>query len=342
MNHKRATIYEVARVAGVSTATVSRVLNDSPNVAKKTKENVLKVIDKMAFSPQLTAQKLAGGSPQTLGVVVPSFTTPYFNEVLKGIKDGLMGTDLDLMLYNTGSENKEERMQLFFNHGMADAVIIVSINLTEKAHQHLQSTGTPTVLINSSRPDYSYYELNDYEGSYLAGEHLAQQGFKEIGMISSPTDSQMAKDRRRGFMDALEANHIPINENYFVKGDTTKHGGLTEETGFEAVQKLSEAGKYPEAIFCTDDTQAIGAIYGLSQAGLNVPDDIAIMGYDNIKMSKFLDLTTIDQKMYSVGTGSIECLLEQFNRPKERSMRQIQIEPELVVRGSTKRKKKAM
>jgi LacI family transcriptional regulator len=116
---KRATIYEVSDQAGVSTATVSRVLNDSPNVSDKTKEKVLEVIDELNFSPQLTAQKLATRKPLLLAVVVPTFTTPYFNEVLKGIKDEIGNIDLDMIMYNTGSQNREERLERFFKRGMA-------------------------------------------------------------------------------------------------------------------------------------------------------------------------------------------------------------------------------
>ncbi|HYW34400.1 MAG TPA: LacI family DNA-binding transcriptional regulator [Balneolaceae bacterium] len=338
--NKKATIYEVAKQADVSTATVSRVLNDSPNVADKTKEKILEVIDELGFSPQLTAQKLAAGKVQTLAVVVPSFTTPYFNEVLKGIKDKLTGTELEMILYNTGSQHKEERMERFFDRGMADAVIILSINLRDKVHRQLQATKTPTVLLNTTHPDYSYFELNDYHGGFLVGEHLAGQGFKSIGMISTALESKTTNERRRGFIDALEKYDVPVNEDYFVKGDSTKHDGFTEEVGFEAIHKMLNHGNFPEAIFCMNDTQAVGAIYALSQVGMNVPEDIAIMGYDNIKMSKYLDLTTIDQKMYSIGTGAIDCLTDMINHPERDTLHQKKFDPILVERGSTTRKGK--
>jgi LacI family transcriptional regulator len=331
---KRATIYEVADQAGVSTATVSRVLNDSPNVSDKTKKKVLEVIDELDFSPQLTAQKLATSKPLLLAVVVPSFTTPYYNEVLKGIKDEIGSIDLDMILYNTGSQNREERLERFFNRGMADAFIILSINIEEKIHRQLQATKTPVVLINTTHTAYNYYDINEYRGGQLAGRHLAQQGFDTIGMISSYRDTPHSSERKRGFIDALEQEGITINEDYFVKGESTKHLGFTEESGFEAVQKFEELGSFPEAIFCMSDTQAIGAIYALSKLGMQVPDDIAVMGYDNIKLSKYLDLTTVDQKMHTLGvdaTRRLATLLEHYDEPLHKTT----IDPILVDRGST-------
>jgi LacI family transcriptional regulator len=335
MERKKATIYEVAKRADVSTATVSRVLNDSPLVSDKTRDKVYEVIDELGFSPQLTAQKLAGGSPQTLAVMVPSFTTPYFNEVLKGIKDKVQNTDLDFILYNTGSDKKEERMERFIERGMADAVIVLSIRVNPAVHQHLEASNTPVVLINTTHPDYSYYESNDYLGGFLAGKHFAEQGFETVGVISASIESTVTTNLKHGFTDALKKYQIPVKDELFVKGETKKHNGFTEEAGYEAVQKYAENESFPEAVFCLDDTLALGAMYALSELGKRIPEDIAIMGYDNIKMSKYIDLTTVDQQMYSIGAGAIELLLELINRPERRPIQQKKVDPVLIERGST-------
>jgi LacI family transcriptional regulator len=220
---------------------------------------------------------------------------------------------------------------------MADAFIILSINIEEKVHQQLQATKTPVVLIDTTHNSYNYYSINDYRGGQLAGRHLVQQGFKEIGMISTYRDTLNTSERKRGFIDVLEQEGITINEDYFVKGKSIKHRGFTEESGFEAVQKFEECGQFPEAVFCMSDTQAIGTIYALSKLGMRVPDDIAVMGYDNIKLSKYLDLTTVDQKMYTLGveaTRRLARLLENFDQPLHKTT----IDPILIERGSTNRK----
>jgi LacI family transcriptional regulator len=333
---EKATIYEVAKRVGVSTATVSRVLNDSPRVSQETKNQVLEAIEELNFTPQLTARKLATGEPQMMAVVVPSFTTPYYNEVLKGIKDEIANIDLDMMMYNTGSKNPEERMKHFFERGMADAVIILSIALPDEVHKQLQANRIPTVLVNTKHADYNYYHVDDYKGSYLAGTYLAEQGFKSIGLISSASETKSSAERNRGFMDALKEHNISISDEYIAKGESEKHAGFSEEAGYEAIEEMKEHGSFPEAIFCLNDTLAIGAMYALSRLNIKVPDDIAIMGYDNIKLSKYYDLTTIDQQMYTTGKKAIQRLSQIVQGDQE--IHQEDVEPQLVERGSTQRK----
>ncbi|HKK24040.1 MAG TPA: LacI family DNA-binding transcriptional regulator [Gracilimonas sp.] len=337
--NKKVTIYEVAKKAEVAISTVSRVLNGSENVSDATKNKVENAIKELNFRPQVSARKLASKQPQMLAIAVPSFTTPYFNEVLKGVKDEIKKMDLDTILYNTGSKNPEEAVQNFFDRGTADAVILLSIDVSDDVHERLQATRTPAVLVNSSHPAYNYLMLNDYQGGYMAGEHLVKQGFQKIGMIQSIVESNTSKERLRGFKDALKNYKMPVNENLFKTGDTTKHGGFTEEAGFEAIYKFDKEGEFPDAIFCTNDTQAVGALYALSKLGLKVPDDIAIMGYDNIKLTKYLDLTTIDQKMYTIGVEATKRLAEIIKNPDD-ELYQTTINPVLIQRGSTENKNK--
>lgn len=337
--NKKVTIYDVAKKAEVAISTVSRVLNGSENVSKGTKEKVENAIKELHFRPQVSARKLASKEPQMLAIAVPSFTTPYFNEVLKGVKDEIKKMDLDIILYNTGSKDPEEGVQNFFDRGTADAVILLSINVSDTVHELIQATQTPAVLVNSAHPSYDYFMLNDYQGGYLAGQHLVKQGFKSLGMITSIVESDTSKDRIKGFKDALKNYKIDIQKEFFVSGDTTKHGGYTEEAGFEAIYKFDKMGKFPEAIFCSNDTQAVGAIYALSKLGMSVPNDIALMGYDNIKLSKYLELTTIDQKMYTIGVQATKRLAEIITKPDDQ-LYQTTINPVLVERGSTKNVKK--
>ena len=332
---ERATIYEVAKQADVSTATVSRVLNNSPHVSEKTKQKILDVMEELNYAPQLTARNLAGGESTILAVVVPSFTTPYYNEILKGIKDEIANVDLDLMIYNTGSQFPEQGMENFFDRGMADAAIILSIQPSEDAHKKLQATQTPTVLVNSTHPAYNYFSVDDYKGGQLAAQHFIDCGYRSIGMITASDEtSDSIQQRQKGFFDVLEANDVTLNSDFIMQGDSTKHAGFSEESGFEAIEKFSALDRFPEAIFCLNDTLAIGAISALSRLGKSVPDDIAVMGYDNIKLSRYYDLTTVDQKMYTIGRNSIKRVTELVNGSD--IFLQESIEPELIKRGSTK------
>ncbi len=333
---KKQTIYDVARVANVAISTVSRVLNGSPYVSEETKKRVQKAIDELDFRPQVNARKLARREAQIIAVALPTFTTPFFNEVLKGIKDRLKDTDLDFIIYNTGSTNPEETLKMFLDRGIPDALLVISINLDQEIGNRLKSAGIPVVLVGAKHDDFNYLYWNNYKGGYLAGEHLIKQGYKEIGMVRSHSKSMVADDREKGFRDVLETYNIPLDDNFFVKGITRKHSGYSEEAGYEAVQIMKERGGLPEAIFCTNDAQAMGVMHALREGKLRIPEDIGVMGYDNIKTAQYLGLSTIDQKMYDVGMMSIDRLTTMI-KDKDTSVVQSEIEPKLVARNSSKR-----
>jgi LacI family transcriptional regulator len=332
--NKKITIYQVANRAGVAISTVSRVLNDSPNVSDKTKEKVQMAIDELNFRPQVSARKLASRKPQMLAIAVPSFTTPYYNEVLKGVKDEIEAMDLDIVIYNTGSKNPKEGIENFFNRGTADTVISISIDIDENIHRQIQASGMPIVLIGTSHPDYDYIDLNHRKGGFIAGEHLVKQGYKNIGLIRPALETKAGMLREEGFIDALKEFKMPINRKLFLTGQSTKHAGFTEEAGFEAIYEYEKLGEFPDAIFCANDTQAIGAYHALNKLGVRVPQDIGLMGYDNIKFTKYLDLTTMDQKMYSIGVQATKRLAEIIAGDNDTKL-QIAIDPVLVARNST-------
>lgn len=331
---KRATIYQVASKAGVAISTVSRVLNNSPNVSDETKEKVNMVISELNFRPQVNARNLASRKPQMLAIATPSFTTPYYNEVLKGVKDQLQEMDLDIVIYNTGSKNPEAAAENFFDRGTADAIIIISISVNDNVHKQIQASGIPTILIGTSHPDYNYFDLNNKLGGFLAGKHLITKGYTRLGMILPAINTKASNDRLEGFKDAIKEYKVPLIDKFFVRGNTTKHAGFTEEAGYEAIFQYKEMGEFPDAVFCSNDTQAIGALHALNKLGMKVPEDIAIMGYDNIKFTKYLDLTTIDQKMYHTGVEATRRLSEIIKNPDE-SPYQTTINPVLVERNST-------
>lgn len=336
---KKITIYDVAKKAKVAISTVSRVLNKSPYVSDSTRKKVLKAIEELDFRPQLSARKLASKEPQILGIVVPSFTTPFFNEVLKGVKDEIHKLDLDIIIYNTGSNNPRQGFINFLDRGTADALIIFSVSIDEEINRRLKSSGMPVVLIGSEHDEYNYIDFNNYRGGYLAGKHLAEQGFRNIGMISPAIVSRASTDRENGFRAALEEYGLPIDEDLFLIGETTKHSGLSEEAGFEAIYQYNQLGTWPDAIFCSNDTMAIGALNALSRLDMKVPEDIAIIGYDNIKFSKYVNLSTVDQMMYDIGAKATHRLGEILNKEANEPMHII-TEPVLIKRDSTRNAKK--
>lgn len=331
---KKQTIYDVARVANVAISTVSRVLNDSPYVSFETKKRVQRAIDELDFRPQVNARKLARREAQIIAVALPTFTTPFFNEILKGVKDRIKETDLDFIIYNTGSDNPEQTLKTFLDRGIPDALLILSIDLDPVTQKRLKSAEIPIVLVGIKEHDFNYFYWNNYKGGYMAGEYLIKQGYKKIGMVRSHSKSSVADSREKGFRDALAKYNLMLDENFFVKGITRKHAGYSEEAGYESIQIMKERGGLPEAIFCTNDAQAIGVIHALKELKLRVPEDVAVMGYDNIKTAHYLGLTTIDQGMYDVGVMAIDRLIDMIKN-KDTSLIQKEIEPKLAIRDTT-------
>lgn len=333
---KKQTIYDVARVANVAISTVSRVLNGSPYVSEETKRRVQQAINELDFRPQVNARKLARREAQIIAVALPSFTTPFFNEVLKGIKDRIKDTDLDFIIYNTGSTDPEGTLKTFLDRGVPDAMLILSIVLDDEISKRLKNAGIPVVLVGAKHKEFNYLYWNNHKGGYLAGEHLIKQGYKNIGMVRSHSKSQVADQRERGFRDVLQTYNLPLDDKYFVKGITRKHSGYSEEAGYEAIQIMKERGGLPEAIFCTNDAQAIGVMHALREEKMRIPEDIGLMGYDNIKFAHYMGLSTIDQEMYDVGMMSIDRLTSMI-KEKDTSLIQKVIEPKLVFRNTTRR-----
>jgi len=335
---KKITIYDVAQQAGVAISTVSRVLNKSPYVSDDTKDKVIKAIKELQFRPQVNARKLASKEAQTLSIAVPTFTTPFFNEVLKGVKDEITSLDLDFIIYNTGSSNQKFNLMKFLDRGTPDAIMLFSFEIDEETDQILKSLNIPIILVDNKHPDYDYFHWDNFKGGYLAGQHLARQGFLDIGVIKTFASALHVRERERGFMQAMYDYKIKIPENNIITGITKKHAGFSEEAGFEAVNALYERnGKLPEALFCFNDTIAIGALHALSQLQKDVPGDIAVVGYDNIKISHYVGLSTIDQRMYEVGVMAVKRLSERIRR-KELPLEQRVIDPELIKRQSTNKK----
>lgn len=335
---KKITIYDVAQQAGVAISTVSRVLNKSPYVSEDTKERVVKAIKELQFRPQVNARKLASKEAQTLSIAIPTFTTPFFNEVLKGVKDEIGALDLDFIIYNTGSSNQKQNLLKFLDRGTPDAIIIFSVEIDEEIDQILKSLNIPIILVDAKHPNYDYFHWDNFKGGYLAGQHLARQGFLDIGIIKSFSTASHVKERDRGFMQAMYDYKIKIPEYNIITGTTAKHAGFSEEAGFEAVNMLLERnGKLPEALFCFNDTIGIGALHALTKLKKAVPDDVAVLGYDNIKIAHYVSLTTIDQKMYEVGVMAVKRLSERIKR-REISLEQKIIDPELIKRQSTNKK----
>lgn len=328
------TIYDVANEAGVAISTVSRVLNGSSEVSEATREKVQAAIEKLQFRPQRTARTLAQQQTHSLAVAMPSFTSMFFVEVLKGVKDELRMHDIDLLLCNLGSNAPYQTLGRFLNRGAVDALMLISLPVDDELERELSKLHAPIVLVGSRRDAFDSYYWDEVAGAERALAHLAAQGHERIGFIAAHPWDHNVDSRIRGYRRGLESAGLPFDPALVVTGETTKHAGFSEEAGFEALQKLLKLESPVTAICASSDVQAFGAWAALRDAGKRVPRDVAIVGYDNLKLTRYLDLSTVDQKMYDVGRRATQRLLHRMGMNTDERISE-SIQPELIVRASS-------
>jgi LacI family transcriptional regulator len=328
------TIYDVASEAGVAISTVSRVLNGSAEVSDATRLRVQAAIEKLQFRPQRTARILAQQQTHSLAVAMPSFTSLFYVEVLKGVKDELREHDIDLLLCNLGSVSPYQTLYRFLNRGAVDALLLSSLPLDDKLERELKRLHAPVVLVGVENRHFDCIFWDDEDGAAAATRHLTGLGHRRVGMITSHASSSTSDGRIRGYRRALEEAALPFDPQLVVAGDTSKHAGFSEEAGFEAMHKLVRLSDRPTAVFATSDVKAFGAWSAARDLGLSVPGDVALVGYDNLKLTRFLGLTTMDQQMYAVGRRAALRLYERMNSWTEERISE-KIKPELIVRRSS-------
>ncbi|MEM6328424.1 MAG: LacI family DNA-binding transcriptional regulator [Bacteroidota bacterium] len=336
----RTTIYDVASRAGVAISTVSRVLNNSSEVADATRTRVLETIEELNYRPQRTAQDLARGGGRMLAVAMPSFTSLFFVEILKGVKDVLKDHGSDLMLCNLGSQEPQATLARFLERGAVAGLIVTSLDPDDEIRRSLVKMQAPVVLIGARDEAFDSIWWDDVAGSRRATEHLISLGHLRIGMIAAHEWSQAHAPRLQGYREALAASGIEYDESLVVRGDTDKHAGFSEEAGAEAMRKLLDLETPPTAVFAASDVQAYGAWSHARSQGLEIPRDLSLMGYDDLKLSHFLGLSSIDQHMHLVGTLAAERLLARMDEvsapPVDADDRlDTEIETVVIARAST-------
>ena len=332
----RPTIYDVADAASVAISTVSRVLNGSPEVSEATRSRVQQAIEALRFQPQRAARSLAQQSTTSIAVAMPSATSLFYVEILKGVKDALRERDIDLMLCNLGSVEPYARLERFLDRGAVDGLLLVSLPVEGDLGERLARMSAPVVLVGTQAGEAAFDALwwNDETGAQRATEHLIGLGHTRIGLVSSHAWSINAAPRLAGYRAALEAAGLPFDEALVVKGQTAKHAGYSEEAGAEAMELLLALDRPPTAVFAASDVQAFGAWAFARDRGVRVPRDLSVVGYDNLKVSRFLDLTTVDQQMKRVGQRATERLLLHMSAAGTPPVAE-EIAVPLVVRGST-------
>lgn len=329
------TIYDVAEEASVSVATVSRFLNGSGKIAEPTAERVRAAVEALRYQPDRTARTLAEPGRRVLAVAVPSFITPFHNALLKGIRFGLRGFECDLLLRDLGSEDAAGELTHFLQHGAVDGLLVVG-GLSETARRELQHWRAPAVVIGAAVAEIDSFFWDDAAGGRLAAEHLLAAGHRHVGVIQSArTDLAFQEQRVAGYRQALEAAGVAYDPALTASGHAQKHAGFSEEAGHEAMTHLLDAAPPVTAVFALSDVHAMGAWAALRDAGRRVPEDVALVGYDDVKTSQFVGLTSVSQDMHRVGERAIGCLLDRLRSGPPEDPLSVRIEPTLHPRRSS-------
>jgi len=331
----KTTIYDVARRAGVAISTVSRVLNQSPDVSVETRKRVNTAIEALNFRPDRRARQLAQQGLPTLAIAIPTLTTPFHASLLKGIRVHLRERDLDLLLCDLGSRERHVALIQFLKRGAVSGLMLVGLKVTDDITADLKSMGAAVSIIGYQHPDFDSYWWDDFEGARRAVAHLASMGHPRIGMIRSASDSRTQVSRIDGYRAALQAASIEFDEDIIVSGCTDKHAGYSEESGYEAMATLAGRADPVTAVFCTSDAQAMGAWLALRERDIRVPEDVALVGYDDVKTSRYVGLSSMDQAMQSVGEMAAMRLIDRLEGAHSGPPSSFCHTPELRVRSSS-------
>lgn len=332
----RVTINDVARLAGVSVATVSRVVNDYPKVSERTRKRVKDAIEELGFDPRNRSKLPSQEKTNAVGVILGDISNPYFSRLAKNIEETLEKLNYTMFLTDSNyDEEKEFRLAHLFLAYHVDGVLISSVDPASKAIDLLMKQSIPFIVLNCKIDDnhIDWITSNNFEGGYIATKYLLDLGHPRIMHIKG-NNAQPAKERYEGFKKALAEQHLDLKDQ-IVTGFAS-----TEQHGYDIIQNfIKNHGRdtLPSAIFAVNDPSAIGAMEALDEHHISVPDDVSIVGYDNIQISKFLKvpLTTIDQSEFHMGDIAASQLVDKIRRNAHTVIRRhILIKPELKIRES--------
>ena len=328
------TIHDISRLAGVSRSTVSRVLNDQPNVKPEVRQRVQEIIRRTGYSPNAAARSLVSGRSGVIGLVIPSrvhslFEDPYFGRLIQGISaaSNQAGNILSLFLFQTEQEEAELYPKVVTD-GFLDGLIITATRMADPLLARISTGEIPVVMVG--RPDFdgvSYVDADNHGGARLAAGHLCGLGYRRIGLIGAPPSTTAGLDRFTGFIEGLAINGMALPPELRVDGD------FSEPSGHRAMQQL--IAHKPDAVFVASDTMAAGALRALHERGVRVPQDIGLVSFDGLPASETSvpALTTVRQPVFETGRRAVRMLNDLISGVVDGPLVEI-LPVELVVRDS--------
>jgi len=328
------TIRDVASAAGVSVATVSRVLNGNGSVTGATRQSVQQAVARLAYVPDNAARSLSTRNTQCIGVLLPDLYGEFFSELIQGIDRAVRARGLHLILSCSHGDAADARAALDALRGRVDGLLIMSPHLDDRILSASLRASVPTVLMNTHADvaGFSTINVDNYGGAGAMVRHLAGRGHRRIAHIAGPEDNVDAKGRLSGYLDALAELRRGVAPQV-LRGD------FSEESGYRAGRQIISLSERPDAVFAANDMMAVGCLYALSEAGIAVPDEIALAGFDDVPIARFVSppLTTVRVRISELGELALERLATAIEAGEQDKVTRQTLRTELVVRASCSR-----
>ncbi|MEV5730797.1 MULTISPECIES: LacI family DNA-binding transcriptional regulator [Streptomyces] len=330
------TLEEVAALAGVGRGTVSRVINNEAGVKESTRRAVQRAIAELGYVPNLAARSLAGRRADAVALVMTErdwrlFGEPFFSETVRSVGDALTDTSVQLLLTLVRTDAERQRFLEYARGGRVDGVLLMSVRAEDRLPDMLADAGLPTVLLGRRSGDeqVTSVDADNVGGAREAVAHLVRGGRRSIATITGPLDMYVAQCRLRGYRQALADAGLPTDPSWTVEGD------FTEASGRRAMTELLDRHPDVDAVLAASDTMAAAALSVLRAAGRRVPDDVAVIGFDDFHLAQHTDppLTTVRQPLEEIGRTMVRLLLEEMEQP-EVAWRHVMLRTRLVVRES--------
>ncbi len=337
------TIKDIAKKAGVSVSTVSRVLNEKPDVNENTRAEVLRVIDDFNYRPNNVARSLVLEQTHSIGLVVPDINNPFFPEVARGVEDKAQEYGYSVIFSSTDNqvEREKKRIELMQQKQVDGMILSLSMKNLDVLHD-MKKANFPVVQLDRNIPQSKFpaVMVGNKKSAIKATKHLLSLSYTRIAHISGSLSTYPGLKRRDGFITALDEYDIEVPSAYF------KEGNFSQKSGYLKMKELLNLYDPPEAVFAANDLMALGAYQACNEAGVNIPEDIAIVGHDNIQVAELVapPLTTMAQPKYSLGKLACQKLLDMINYRKEHEELDLSqftdkeiLDTELIERSSTRR-----
>ena len=337
-NSKHTTIIDIAKKLKISTSTVSRALNDHPDIKKETKDNVKKLAKKLQYSPNTIAQSLKSQRTNVIGVIVPEIKHDFFSSAISGIEEVVYHSGYTILICQS-NENYEREVvntRALIHQRVAGLIVSIAQSTVNGDHfQALINRHIPLVFFDRAFNNIAAHKvvIEDAKSSLIAVNHLIERGHKKIAHFAGPKTLEICKQRLKGYKNALKKANIPIKKELIRYG-----GGLHEVHGYDCMDSLLKDKIIPDAIFAVNDPVAIGAFQRIKEAGLKIPKDIAIVGFSNNKITSLIEppMTTVNQPSFEMGKKAAELLIEMIKNHKNNNQKKtIVLETELIIREST-------